>query len=308
MKKIGTNLETVRAYVNGWETEGESGGGNVFFRGPILYSYGYHFPMAVRHPSGLYIVNGDRYSPTTSKHQSYLFSTIPNNQRVQIPFSALEAMSNALGDRLMFYGDVATKMIPDIEVIDWEAERYLDTGRFDKDGNTIYEHVLGGVLFHYKEHFYVTGMDPSGRDPRGNFFLTQLAQEAVMLHGEPTTIAEAYELLKPPIIRQLAEDVEVHRQGEWFFVGRGNYPFPKEKIEKNYVLQHHDPEREARHVATEGILFGDIQYVRGIVKHTDREHKQLKLYETGTKPKDRQWYRVFESVQGPSWGASGSVD
>ena len=38
----------------------------------VLYSYGYHFPMALRYPNGGLMINSDKYSVTTSKHQSYL--------------------------------------------------------------------------------------------------------------------------------------------------------------------------------------------------------------------------------------------
>ena len=43
-------------------------GSRIFFEGDILYSYGYHFPLAVKSKKG-YVLNGDRYSVSTSKQQ-----------------------------------------------------------------------------------------------------------------------------------------------------------------------------------------------------------------------------------------------
>lgn len=39
---------------------------------PAIFSYGEHFPMALRRPDGTILVNAARYSATTSKHQSAL--------------------------------------------------------------------------------------------------------------------------------------------------------------------------------------------------------------------------------------------
>jgi hypothetical protein len=43
----------------------------------VVYSYGEHFPIAVHHPSTGWVINGDKYSPTTSKHQSIARRGIP---------------------------------------------------------------------------------------------------------------------------------------------------------------------------------------------------------------------------------------
>lgn len=43
-------------------------GGNVFFDGDTIYSYGYHFPMAIKY-NGKLLFNDQKYSVSTSKHQ-----------------------------------------------------------------------------------------------------------------------------------------------------------------------------------------------------------------------------------------------
>ena len=43
----------------------------------IIYSYGYHFPMAIRFNDG-FLYNKSKYSPSTSKQQSYVRNEIIN--------------------------------------------------------------------------------------------------------------------------------------------------------------------------------------------------------------------------------------
>lgn len=55
-------------FYEGKRTNGKAN--SVYFDGNTLYSYGTHFPMAVRVGKNLYAWNENRYSNTTSKHQS----------------------------------------------------------------------------------------------------------------------------------------------------------------------------------------------------------------------------------------------
>lgn len=48
-------------------------GNNVFFEGDTIYSYGYHFPMAIKY-NGKLLFNDARYSVSTSKHQAIVLS------------------------------------------------------------------------------------------------------------------------------------------------------------------------------------------------------------------------------------------
>lgn len=55
---------------------------NIFVEGATIYSYGHHFPMAIRIKSDLHIWNEDGYSVTTAKHKNYAyprFDYIPVN-------------------------------------------------------------------------------------------------------------------------------------------------------------------------------------------------------------------------------------
>ena len=46
-------------------------GETVGDRGYAVYSYGYHFPMAY-YDGYTWLVNEDKYSPSTTRHQSYV--------------------------------------------------------------------------------------------------------------------------------------------------------------------------------------------------------------------------------------------
>lgn len=46
-------------------------GSHMFFEGNVIYSYGYHFPMAIKW-NGYVLYNDDSYSVSTSKHQGYV--------------------------------------------------------------------------------------------------------------------------------------------------------------------------------------------------------------------------------------------
>lgn len=62
----------VRNFANCYPLRGKAS--NLYYDGPVAYSYGAHFPLAVitTEPGGprTATVNVDKYSPSTSRHQS----------------------------------------------------------------------------------------------------------------------------------------------------------------------------------------------------------------------------------------------
>lgn len=74
MKKTFRNIqECIHTFAQFTQNEGKCG--NVFFYSNTLYSYGYHFPLAVKvtNEAGqtAIILNGKTYSNSTSKHQNW---------------------------------------------------------------------------------------------------------------------------------------------------------------------------------------------------------------------------------------------
>ena len=279
-------------YQNGY-AYGENNS-NVFFNGKKLYSYGTHFVLAQLLPDGTYLVNADSYSSSTAKHQAYVQSYVPKNRKVEIPFSALERAG----------------INPDwIEIIDVEGSRLINVMRkVEGESELVPTHLMGATLFKHMGKFYLSGIDETAKNLWRGFFLTHLV-------GEPTSVQEAYECMKPEVVRNAEKrGEEVLRQGEYFFLDVDAEMLDKlkamEKAKDVLVkepLQHkaHDEGRtswefqNSRHVVTRYVKIGDVQFAKGTCRHVAGEHRMLKL---GT------WKEVVENIQVKSFSSNGRVD
>jgi hypothetical protein len=69
-ERLNNNSEVAHAWAN--QTQEKGRGSNYYFEGPVIYSYGGHFPIAAHHttPTGAAVVlfTTDTYSSTTAKH------------------------------------------------------------------------------------------------------------------------------------------------------------------------------------------------------------------------------------------------
>jgi hypothetical protein len=61
------NKEVADDFVNGIDGTKTA---NMFIEGRVIYSYGYHFPIALRLNGNVALFNLDGYSNTTSRHKS----------------------------------------------------------------------------------------------------------------------------------------------------------------------------------------------------------------------------------------------
>jgi hypothetical protein len=73
------NSRLSEMFVNGL-TDGK--GNNMFVEGDVIYSYGHHFPIAIRMKNGTFLCNEDKYSVTTGKHKSYVRRYIPSKMLI----------------------------------------------------------------------------------------------------------------------------------------------------------------------------------------------------------------------------------
>ena len=81
MKKILKNHSEVSHYwANKIQPQGKAC--NMFFEGDIIYSYGYHFPMAKHINDNLILFTSKGYSVSTSKHLGITRSAIPSEIEV----------------------------------------------------------------------------------------------------------------------------------------------------------------------------------------------------------------------------------
>jgi hypothetical protein len=316
MKYYSSNYEVLSAWYNKESETGRNSNESIYFENTdVVYSWGSHFPLAVRLPNGFILCNGDYYSNSTAHHQSELFGIISNEERAEIPFSALGNLEGLdRGGR--WSTDYDIEEIQKLEIKDHKKDGWIEK---EVDGETKYEHQLGAVLIGHRGKDYLSAIDETGSG-NGTYFLTELLDKV-------STIDEAYQSLKPRMVKEvelgnLPEHYtgKVKRQGEWFFLEMTeDYERKKRNqlhhnggtFDKKYILEPKDEEtRTGHHKATTGFkLKSGKQFVRGTVRHIENDHSLLKLYEgTEVRAGDRRFYRAIENRQGMSWGAVGDVD
>ena len=314
-----------------WATGGAPHGrnrraGNLFFNGPVIYSYGSHFSVGVKLETGDFLLNADTYSVTTSRHQSEVRYAVDmqiratNRQRILIPFSALQSA------RINPYK---------VEVVAVETDRQLEERcrslhcrQVNDPPHTHPRHLMGRSVFRVQvgqagdipvDRYFISGLDETARDVWRGFFLSELP-------GPVSTVAEALESLKPDMVRAY-EAVEagefylgrapgppVLRQGEWFFIPE---PLVKTRtLEKVYFPNLTTPTgdpvpslllpvgpgafgRQSHMVKEQRSGPSGLLYVRGQVKHSRKEHKTLML---------RGWHSAYMNTALGSWSAGGRID
>ena len=181
---------------------------HMFYEGDTIYSFGHHFPLAVKCRNG-YILNGDTYSNSTSQHQSIIrsmankheFITIHRITDKQIK-DQYEDVYNGIHD-LFFkhdeskcsickkYNDIHHEpihhaIIPlsslegahinpkGITLIDITKDFYTTVKVKNKDGKVEEKdvHHLGASLFRVKRKLYLSSLDYGSR--RMPFFLVRI--------------------------------------------------------------------------------------------------------------------------------------
>lgn len=271
-----SQTEIVEAFRDGAELGQAS---HVFIDGDTLYSYGHHFPLAVRYRNGdgyRFLVNGDRYSQTTSTHQARCFKLGP-----QIPFSALAAAKiNPYRVEIVARREDAWHEVPDPTPEEPEHVRE--------------EHTLGAVLLEHRGRFFLSSLDDNESWRRRSYFLSELPREV-------QTVEAAYESLVPDEVRAWREGKEnppERRQGEWFFLPSEleTRHLPRPTYRMAQLL-------ETAHYVTELRQNGDL-YSRGVVRHRPEQRRaQHGILRLGP-----DWHRAVRNLALGSWNATGLVD
>lgn len=234
-----------------------SGGVQLFCDGPVLYSYGSHFPLATivgiekagtKSERFLFAKNGDRFSSTTSGHQAM-------TQRVcegpTVSYGALSAAGiDFLDLRLQpsrkYRITAAPKKIersyPPV-ILFWQADSRQYVWRHTDGSFTLaHEHPPKKFTPPAQGMFVPTHNNTGDKDQGRQYGYWHVLGAAVIEHkskyylcglddgsyfvceltGRPRSCEHAYEMLKPREVKKAeAEGVEVLRQGEWFFVPTG---------------------------------------------------------------------------------------
>lgn len=302
MKNVFNTRGAISAFRDGHNSPRNSQG-NVFGENAILFDYGYHFPMAVR-VKGLFIINGDRYSMTTARHQREVIEICTPN--VQIPFSALVQMIDDETGLRQSFAQVARYFANgDIKIIDHTSDKWEPYTYKNKEGETVesQRHFLGDVLLDYKGKRYLSAFDHQEPERLNPYFLTTLK-------GKPATVAAAYAGMIPESVKDYESkgDRDTLRQGEWFFIPieLSRYQMTSQtKLVGRMVTWARNSE-SGTHIATEVRKHASgLRLVRGIIRHKPAgrrpQHAALKLG-VGA------WYVPVKNTAGKSWQSSGNVD
>lgn len=302
--------------------------------GDTLYSYGTHFPLAVRMPAtdtapdGWYLLNGDRYSVSTNRHQAITreYANASGLPVMILPFSAIRESGMEMGSIIPVAVDEdrwesvterrRAEDLPSYMRSPEAIAMYVKWGELTDNGDGTYDythkvHHLGEAVF-YAE--YRTGRyDDEGHgikqaayflsafdEQEGNlYFLAQLPYGAT-----PSTVEEARDALMPPLVRLAVQDLAVQRQGDIFAI-------PMHEVKTRDLAGAN--ERGAyvlgtNHKATEARVVNGTTYARGILRHRpqwrDPDHRNVKLGDGKT------WFALVRNLvpEGRSWSLGGNVD
>jgi hypothetical protein len=306
-RKHGSHIEVISAFVEDEEYPYE--GSNVFFRDNVLYSYGFHFPLAIKGIDGMIIVNGDKTSVSTSKHQSILQRALYHkNNYSTTSFSALGRwIKNNPVHHFTQKNLVVLHYIPDEmkhKYYGLNQEGHIPpetmplgaTVTRDDEGNIISWHRPASILLNFKTEYALASMDEN------QYFVSVLPTDE---KGIPNSVDEAFNMLKPDYVKEYEkEHGPVPRQGEWFFL---DMKIPKDLARKKYYEMY--PEYHLigynqgnSHIATRGCCTCEQNFVSGQIRHP--QHKMLKLSTT----KNIKIFRAIENTAVVSYSAAGNVD
>ncbi len=274
---------------------------HMFIEGPVLYSYGHHFPLAVKGKWGSdlkYLLNGDRYSSSTSQQQHLCIRSLTPN--VQIPFSALSAA------RLTDWHHLPN---PCLKIVcrrsdEWYTrckecgqEAVWREGYCHTDGSQLcgggqgevtQSHILGAVVLTDGARFFLSSIDEQEGWRQAAYFICELPVAV-------SSIEEAYVSLRPPEV----QGTPFKRQGDIFVV-----PSPLKTRQIIAPTEKHVRLFDSSHVATESRRVNGSVYVRGCLRHDPRnrrpQHKVLRLGHT--------WWIAYKNLALASWNAVGAVD
>jgi hypothetical protein len=267
---------------------------NIFIDGDIIYSYGQHFPLAVRRKWGAgiaYLINGDRYSISTASHQRQCITKLTPN--VQVPFSALIAA-----------GLTHWQRVPrsELRIAAHQSDRYYETcthcgrevigaqGATSDPPTCAYRHADDATPLCSAAE----GRNHSHQEGWGTraYFLCELPCPA-------GSVEEAFDALVPQAVTDAKTvGTEVHRQGDTFVIATS-----RETREIRAATQRHFRLFGTAHIATEARINGAV-YVRGVLRHAPpgrrSQHARLQLGKT--------WWLAAKNLALASWNAAGNVD
>jgi len=271
---------------------------------------GQQAPLAVRLAGGDLLVNGARLSWPMESYQSEVLREMPGTKQRfgVVPFHAISA---AWTDGEVREWERAPFSIKDLQkevgvVVPSAGERWQEVTETDEHGRqrTRQVHTLGDAVVRVRNRMFISAVDWTGPYGRGMYFLAEL-----ICDREPKSMEEAFEFLKPKVVREAeVNGSHVRRQGEWFAI-----PTMRRTSElmedvargiANY-RQLHVLGRDGHHQLEEAVIYraGDRKgevYARGVLKHTGGDHQDLNL---GT----IRWHLIVHNVTGAAYTLQGGA-
>lgn len=264
-------------------------------------------PLAVRLRDGSLLVNGARLDWPASRHQRHVLSALqqPSSAFGVVPFHSIVAAWTDGAVR-----NWKEKPIPfrDLQrevgiVVPSAGERWQEVTEKDKHGRTHTRqiHTLGDSVVRVNDRYYLSAVDETGLGT-GMYFLAELLTDR-----PPATLAEAFQFLKPKVVREAeARGANVRRQGEWFAIPTKHLTSELMRdVERGMAVfqQRHVLGRDGHHELEEAVLYrfgprkGEV-FARGVLRHTQDEHRDLDLGMI-------RWHQVVRNIQGASYTLSG---
>lgn len=216
-----SHRDIIHAFCNG---KTNKTGGNVFSRGNVVFSYGSHFPLLIKNKNGLKIMNADKYSTSTSKHQHLAIRAAD----ISFPFSAFSGLCAKYKLSSPYYSYIT--FFDNLLILDKTEPRSDLINYYRCDTETKKEYISISqyeTLTPDKKHEYIENIEyrPGAsliklkNIPRKMFLCSMDNNQfyIVELNKAVKTIEEAFTQLKPPYL-QKNPHIEYIRQGEWFFI------------------------------------------------------------------------------------------
>jgi hypothetical protein len=244
MPKYGTNEEVIHAFAHGEEEPETTRNESLTQRGWMLFSY--REPIAVRpkcpkESNDPILTSGDIWSHTTSRHQRMCREALYSDPHFTTSFSMISMFMEWALARSKGFGGINNKMVAEayhtgeLRVVDWEEDLVLfptynrsgtpaywvdrqnakvhnklpagtTVTRFHYDGSPARAHRAASAVFSYQGFHALAGMDEN------QYFISVLLQPV-------SSLTEAFEMLAPDAAKDGARlGLELHRQGEWFFI------------------------------------------------------------------------------------------
>lgn len=184
MKTCFDNHQVCHVWAQQTQREGYGSKKNIFFEGRTIYSYGYHFPMAIFLDAATVLLNTDSYSVSTSRHQSYVRNAISHKVRLGASTAILKAFASYKDDNPhKFPADVRDAIVKEVLAkcgghMQAALKRKKASKREDDIGAAIYE-----IENAFKIFDFFKAKRPKELEAR-HYLLTNDKENVLRVYGE----------------------------------------------------------------------------------------------------------------------------